>query len=124
MDDFGTGYSSLSYLRRFPFDKIKIDQSFVKNLRRGTGSIAVIRAVVGLGKALSMEVLAEGVETTDQRDILREEGCDQLQGYLYSRPCAARDVHVIIGRYANGAGSPLDDRMMTEIAQGGESAGE
>jgi EAL domain-containing protein (putative c-di-GMP-specific phosphodiesterase class I) len=96
----------------------------VKNLTRSTGSIGVIRAVVGLGKALSMEVLAEGVETVDQRDILREEGCDQLQGYLYSRPCAAQEVQAIISRYAGGTDAPPADRMMTEIVQGGGHAGE
>ena len=120
MDDFGTGYSSLSYLRRFPFDKIKIDQSFVQSLMRGTDSIAVIRAVVGLGKALSMEVLAEGVETAEQRDILWEEGCDQLQGYLFSRPCAAQDVQAIIARYAGAASGEPEGRMMREVVQGGD----
>ncbi|MFE1603130.1 bifunctional diguanylate cyclase/phosphodiesterase [Methylobacterium sp. ID0610] len=92
MDDFGTGYSSLSYLRSFPFDKIKIDQSFVRNLARGTGSVEIVRAVIGLGKALGMSVLAEGVETPEQFDILREEGCDELQGYLFSRPRPGADL--------------------------------
>jgi predicted signal transduction protein with EAL and GGDEF domain len=86
MDDFGTGYSSLSYLRRFPFDKIKIDQSFVRDLTHHAGSIEIVRAVLGLGKALGMRVLAEGVETEEQFDILEFEGCNELQGYLFSRP--------------------------------------
>ena len=92
MDDFGTGYSSLSYLRRFPFDKIKIDKSFVQNLQLGEGSIEIVRAVVGLGKALGMDVLAEGVETEQQLAILQNEGCDELQGYLFSRPRPLGDV--------------------------------
>jgi diguanylate cyclase (GGDEF)-like protein len=86
MDDFGTGYSSLSYLRSFPFDKIKIDQSFVRSLERDPEGVEIIRAVVSLGKALGMAVLAEGVETAEQHEILRREGCDELQGYLFSRP--------------------------------------
>ncbi|TPG60621.1 EAL domain-containing protein [Roseomonas nepalensis] len=99
MDDFGTGYSSLSYLRRFPFDKIKIDQSFVRNLGGEKGSIEIIRAVVGLGKALGMNVLAEGVETAEQRGILEVEGCDELQGYLFSQPRPVRDVPAIIAAH-------------------------
>ncbi|QRE75194.1 bifunctional diguanylate cyclase/phosphodiesterase [Methylobacterium aquaticum] len=86
MDDFGTGYSSLSYLRRFPFDKIKIDRCFVQDLGQEDGSAAIIRATIDLGKALGMAVLAEGVETETQAAILREAGCDELQGYLFGRP--------------------------------------
>ena len=96
MDDFGTGYSSLSYLRRFPFDKIKIDQSFVRSIESGTGSVEIIRAVVGLGKALDMEVLAEGVETAKQLAILRSEGCDELQGYFFSVPLPVQDLKAFI----------------------------
>jgi len=99
MDDFGTGYSSLSYLHRFPFDKIKIDQSFVRNLESEKGGIEIVRAVIGLGKALDMVVLAEGVETAEQLDILQLEGCDELQGYLFSKPRPARDVQAIIAGY-------------------------
>ncbi len=86
MDDFGTGYSSLSYLRRFPFDKIKIDQSFVQGMSGQEDCRAIIRAVIGLGRSLGIAVNAEGVETTEQWDALRLEGCDQLQGYLFSKP--------------------------------------
>ena len=96
MDDFGTGYSSLSYLRRFPFDKIKIDQSFIRNVGTEKGSVEIIRAVVGLGQALSMKVLAEGVETTEQLRMLQAEGCDELQGYLFSKPKPLQDVQDII----------------------------
>jgi diguanylate cyclase (GGDEF)-like protein len=86
MDDFGTGYSSLSYLRLFPFDKIKIDRSFIKAMAQDEGSIEIIRAVIGLGRALHIKVLAEGVETGEQWDMLRSEGCDELQGYFFSKP--------------------------------------
>ncbi len=92
MDDFGTGYSSLSYLRRFPFDKIKIDQSFVRNLSDGPENVAVVRAAIGLGRALGMTVLAEGVETAVERDILIAEGCHELQGYLFGRPVPLGDA--------------------------------
>jgi diguanylate cyclase (GGDEF)-like protein len=96
MDDFGTGYSSLSYLRRFPFDKIKIDQFFVRTLKDGKGSLEIIRAVVGLGRALNMKILAEGVETLEQLAILRAEGCDEVQGYLFSKPVPIKKVWSII----------------------------
>ncbi|ACA16328.1 diguanylate cyclase/phosphodiesterase with PAS/PAC sensor(s) [Methylobacterium sp. 4-46] len=100
MDDFGTGYSSLSYLRSFPFDKIKIDQSFVRNLARETDSVEIVRAVIGLGRALGMGVLAEGVETTEQLDILRQEGCDELQGYLFSRPRPVTEIRSLFNAKA------------------------
>ena len=86
MDDFGTGYSSLSYLRRFPFDKIKIDQSFVRDLCSHHDNVAIVRAAIGLGHALGMTVLAEGVETAEQAAILEAEGCHEVQGYLFGRP--------------------------------------
>jgi diguanylate cyclase (GGDEF)-like protein len=92
LDDFGTGYSSLSYLRSFPFDKIKIDRSFVSELATRDDSIAIIRAVTGLGKSLGIVTTAEGVETDAQFDLLRQEGCTQVQGYLFSRPRPAAEV--------------------------------
>jgi len=84
MDDFGTGYSSLSYLRSFPFDKIKIDQSFVRGLGKREDSLAIVRAVISLGRNLGMTTTAEGVETNDQLSVLREERCDEVQGFLFS----------------------------------------
>ena len=86
MDDFGTGYSSLNYMRCFPFDKIKIDQTFVRNLSNGSQGVAVMRAAIALGHALGITVLAEGIETDEERDFLVDEGCDELQGYLFGRP--------------------------------------
>jgi diguanylate cyclase (GGDEF)-like protein/PAS domain S-box-containing protein len=86
MDDFGTGYSSLSYLQSFPFDKLKIDRSFIQNLDQNAHSRAIVRAVVGLGRALSLPVVAEGVESNMQLDVLRIETCEEVQGFLTGRP--------------------------------------
>ncbi|WP_137869234.1 EAL domain-containing protein [Sphingopyxis sp. 2PD] len=96
LDDFGTGYSSLSYLRSFPFDKLKIDQSFVRDLTAGGNANAVIRAITTLADALGMETLAEGVEDEAQAEILRQEGCRQIQGYLLSKPIDSRLVRGFI----------------------------
>jgi len=92
MDDFGTGYSSLSYLRSFPFDKIKIDQSFIQDLSKGTEPMAIVHAVAGLAKCLNMISTAEGVETQQQLEVLNAIGCTEMQGYLFSRPQPAREV--------------------------------
>jgi diguanylate cyclase (GGDEF)-like protein/PAS domain S-box-containing protein len=93
LDDFGTGYSSLSYLRSFPFNKIKIDQSFVKSLSDGTEeAVAIVRAVTQMGLSLGMSTTAEGVETARQLDIVRAEGCNEVQGYLFSTPKPAHEI--------------------------------
>jgi diguanylate cyclase (GGDEF)-like protein len=97
LDDFGTGYSSLSYLQRFPFDKIKIDRSFVKELMHGTGSASIIRAVVSIAADRNMITTAEGVETEQQRETVQSLGCTQMQGYLFS---AARPANEIRGMLA------------------------
>jgi len=98
MDDFGTGYSSLSYLRSFPFDKIKIDRSFVIDLER-EDAVAIIRAVVGLGASLGMATTAEGVETEEQYQKIAAEGCTEAQGYLFSRPAPADEVMTLLTRF-------------------------
>ncbi len=97
LDDFGTGYSSLSYLQRFPFDKIKIDRSFVNELTRGTGSASIIKAVVSIAADRNMVTTAEGVETEEQRQAVQALGCTQMQGYLFSPPRRARDVRGMLG---------------------------
>lgn len=96
MDDFGTGYSSLGYLRSFPFDRIKIDQSFIRDLAKNKESLAIIRAVVGLGRGLGIVTTAEGVETQHQLEVLRTKGCTDAQGYFFSRPQTANDVECLL----------------------------
>jgi diguanylate cyclase (GGDEF)-like protein len=97
MDDFGTGYSSLSYLRSFPFDKIKIDQSFVRGLGKREDSLAIVRAAISLGRNLGMTTTAEGVETDDQLRVLREERCDEVQGFLFSPAVPLKETHQLLG---------------------------
>jgi diguanylate cyclase (GGDEF)-like protein/PAS domain S-box-containing protein len=96
LDDFGTGFSSLGYLLRFPFDKIKIDRSFVSGLPNRRESEAIIRAVVSMSQSLGISVTAEGVETAEQLDALRRLGCDDAQGYLYSQPLPAAELTTLI----------------------------
>jgi EAL domain-containing protein (putative c-di-GMP-specific phosphodiesterase class I) len=93
LDDFGTGYSSLTYLQHFNFDKLKIDRGFVTPLGRGAGSNALVHAIVALGRALDLTLLAEGVETEEQRVLLRLAGCEEMQGFLFAHPgpCEALD---------------------------------
>src|SRR5262249_9470823 len=97
MDDFGTGYSSLSYLRSFPFDKIKIDRSFVSRLGQGNEAAAIIRAIAGLGASLGIETAAEGVETLDHFDVVRRDGCPGVQGFYISPPLSAAQLPDFIG---------------------------
>ena len=92
LDDFGTGYSSLSYLHRIPFDKIKIDKSFIENIAGDDNSFAIVQAVITVANARNVIVVAEGVETEQQREMLRKLGCSEIQGYLFSRPVPARDL--------------------------------
>ena len=96
LDDFGTGYSSLNYLRRFPFDKIKIDKSFIRDLTHAQGGAAIVRAIAGLGTSLSLTTTAEGVETREQLAILRDEGCTEVQGYLFSRPVPSSEIPALL----------------------------
>jgi diguanylate cyclase (GGDEF)-like protein len=98
MDDFGTGYSSLSYLRSFPFDKIKIDRSFIRELGKDNDCMAIIRAVMRLGSSLGMVTTAEGVETAEQLEILRAEGCMQVQGFLFSKAVPAAEIPSLLRR--------------------------
>ena len=103
MDDFGTGYSSLSYLRSFPFDKIKIDRSFVRDIADRPDSVAIVRAISGLGRSLNISTTAEGVERMDQLDWLRAEGCTEVQGFLFSAARPASEIGALLGKFGDHA---------------------
>jgi diguanylate cyclase (GGDEF)-like protein/PAS domain S-box-containing protein len=103
LDDFGTGYSSLSYLQSFPLDLIKIDRQFVRDLEQRNDSIAIVRAVIGLAHGLSLPVVAEGVETAQQRDLLIKEGCDELQGFFIGHPLPIERYAELTGAQARAA---------------------
>ncbi len=103
MDDFGTGYSSLSYLRSFPFDKIKIDRSFVRDLSERPDCLAIVRAISGLGRSLDITTTAEGVETNEQLDSLRAEGCNEVQGFLFSPAKPSAELGELFARFSEKA---------------------
>jgi diguanylate cyclase (GGDEF)-like protein len=105
LDDFGTGYSSLAYITRFPPDRIKIDKAFVNNVDRSASDAAVANAILSLGKSLNLVVTAEGIERSGQLEWLRARGCDEVQGFLLSRPLSARDLE---NRYLIGSGRPAE----------------
>ncbi|GBR70204.1 hypothetical protein AA103587_1747 [Gluconobacter kanchanaburiensis NBRC 103587] len=97
MDDFGIGFSSLNYLRSFPFDRIKIDRSFIHDMLNDPQAQSIVRAIMTLGQAMSMEVIAEGVETSDQLDLLRHTSCNTAQGFLLGRPAPLADLSAYPG---------------------------
>jgi EAL domain-containing protein (putative c-di-GMP-specific phosphodiesterase class I) len=107
MDDFGTGYSSLSNLRAFPFDRIKIDRSFIKSVNSNGQAATIVRAVLGLGRGLGLPVLAEGVETSAELQFLQDEMCDEVQGYLLGRPASIGSFHHLT--HADGVQEPSED---------------
>jgi diguanylate cyclase (GGDEF)-like protein len=118
MDDFGTGYSSLGYLQKFPFDKIKIDRSFVQNMTEREQSLAIVRAVTAMGASLGMMTTAEGVETIEQFDQLKAEGCTEVQGYLFSAPRPAAEVSGLLEKL-NPQLRAISEGAATEAAVAG-----
>ena len=100
LDDFGTGFASLTHLKQFAVHEIKIDQSFVRDLENDPDDAAIVDAVTGLGRALGLDVTAEGVETQAQADFLTRRGCEMAQGYLYSKPVSAARATVLLRRQA------------------------
>jgi EAL domain-containing protein (putative c-di-GMP-specific phosphodiesterase class I) len=119
LDDFGTGYSSLSYLQRFPFDKIKIDRCFITDIAEPEGSSSIVQAVVTIAADRHMTTTAEGVETEQQRELLRELGCSEIQGYLFSPPKPAAEVRPMLSAYRPEpeATSPSRARKQKPVAR-------
>jgi predicted signal transduction protein with EAL and GGDEF domain len=107
IDDFGTGYSSMSLMKQFPIDTIKIDRSFVRDLPRDSEDQAIAQAIISMGKALGMTVVAEGVETVEQQAFLKHHDCDEMQGYLFSRPLPPRDVAELLSSAQVTSSPPL-----------------
>jgi EAL domain-containing protein (putative c-di-GMP-specific phosphodiesterase class I) len=108
LDDFGSGYSSLSYLQTLPFDKLKVDRSFVMALNQSANGGVIIQAIVALGRALGMGVVIEGVETEEQRVLLRLAGCSEMQGYLFAKPTPRDEIDRLL---AHANSTPAASRM-------------
>jgi EAL domain-containing protein (putative c-di-GMP-specific phosphodiesterase class I) len=106
LDDFGSGYSNLSYLQRFPIDKLKIDRAFVSALGQTANAGVIVQAIIGLGRALGLTVVVEGVETDEQRILLRMAGCDEMQGFLFARPAPAKAIDRMMAQLQTGRLAP------------------
>jgi EAL domain-containing protein (putative c-di-GMP-specific phosphodiesterase class I) len=118
VDDFGTGYSSMSYLQRFPIDKLKIDRTFINDVTSSNDDASIVSAIVSLGHTLNLKVIAEGVETPEQLEFLQMLGCDQYQGYHYSRPMPAAEFAELIRHDASGheAATPAIEQTCSRLS--------
>jgi len=116
IDDFGTGYSSMSLMKQFPIDTIKIDRSFVRDLPQDTEDCAIAEAIIGMGKALGMTIVAEGVETSDQEAFLRAHACDEMQGFLFSKPVTAQEMTGLLRSPPRLASPPLQPAADSQSA--------
>ncbi|MBW8268047.1 putative bifunctional diguanylate cyclase/phosphodiesterase [Caldovatus aquaticus] len=122
IDDFGTGYSSLNYIKNFPVDRLKIDQSFIRNLRTDPSDTAIVRAIINLGHSLGLGVIAEGVETVEQVTQLIAEGCDEIQGHYYSHPVGTQELQALVRRMNGVSAAPPRDRQAGDGADGDRGA--
>ena len=122
LDDFGTGQSSLAYLKRFPIDCVKIDRAFIKDMSDSTDDEAIARTIIAMAKSLNLIVVAEGVETVEQYELLKNMGCDQIQGYYFSHPLTADDF-LAYYRAQLLAGNTIMDRMAPDPGQTKKRAG-
>jgi EAL domain-containing protein (putative c-di-GMP-specific phosphodiesterase class I) len=116
VDDFGTGYSSMSYLKRFPVSKLKIDRSFINDLGSNAKNDSIVKAMIDIAHGLGMSVVAEGIETTAQLSCLYAFGCDQYQGYLFSRPLNAVDVAAVLHRKPQPMSQSIVEQSLLESA--------
>ncbi|MEN3295058.1 MAG: hypothetical protein V7642_4311, partial [Burkholderiales bacterium] len=116
IDDFGTGYSSLSYLKRFPIDTLKVDRSFVKDIATEPDDAAITSAIISMAKILKQKVVAEGVETLQQFEFLRKEGCDMIQGYFFSEPLSAEDFERKILQRNLTAFRPIEQEYVRKLS--------
>jgi len=121
VDDFGTGYSSLSYIARLPINSLKIDRSFVVEMKRSGESVAIVNSVVALAHALKLQVVAEGVETDEQMAMLQELGCDQMQGYLFSPPVPPDKVPALLRKNGSTAGENPGQKVPASTRSGGRA---
>jgi EAL domain-containing protein (putative c-di-GMP-specific phosphodiesterase class I) len=113
IDDFGTGHSSLAYLKRFPVDSVKIDYTFVRDIAIDPNDVAIIKAIIALGHSLDLKVVAEGVESASQLEILRRFQCDEFQGFLFSRAVPAAEFEQLLMHYVPRSTSPEVARIAT-----------